>query len=72
VRVSLCGQGGYTGVSHQAYSAHPGQDTGAGTPGTIQTLLPEEEVEFIIIPLGAVRNLLDLNKHWLWRRSEED
>lgn len=54
---------GYTRVSHQAYSAHPGQDTGAGPPGTVQTLLPEEEVEFIIIPLGAVGDLLDLNEY---------
>lgn len=49
--------------SHQTHSSHSGQHTRAGPSPCIQTLLPEEEVEFIIIPLGAVGDLLDLNEY---------
>lgn len=51
--------------THQTHSAHPGQDAGAGAAARLQALLTEEEVKFVIVSLGAVRNLLDLHEHGL-------
>lgn len=53
--------------SHQAHTTHSGHHTWTRTSPSIQTLLSEEEIEFVIVPLRAVRNLLHPNKYWFWK-----
>lgn len=38
-------------VSHQAHTAHSGHHTWTRSTPSIQTLLSEEEIEFVIVPL---------------------
>lgn len=49
--------------AHQAHAAHSGQHTWTRSCPWVQTLLTEEEIEFVVILLGAVSNLFHVNKY---------
>lgn len=55
--------------THQTHPPDPGHHAGAGPAHRVQTLLTEEEVQFVVIPLAAVRDQLDLQEHRICTRA---